>query len=189
MRLHLDLTSVKLNKTEEKFEEIIRKLEKKVTALENKLLRCSEEHTWKISGFSEILRQAKTEEKNKIDSTPFYTAQNGYKYKLRLYPNGRSFGKNTHLSIYFILMKGEYDPILPWPFHKEVTFTLIDQQENQNDQDNVIRSFSEATNKTWNVRPDTENPGNGFNQFVSHTKLRERCFIVDDTMYIHVKVD
>jgi len=26
-------------------------------------------------------------------------------------------------------MKGEYDALLPWPFNKKVTFTLIDQDE------------------------------------------------------------
>ena len=204
MRLHLDLTSVKLNKTEEhlrktqeefhdaqkKFEEITRKLEEKVIALENSVMQCGEEHTWKISGFSEILRQTKTGEQNEIHSTPFYTAQNGYKFKIRLYPNGSSSGKNTHLSVYFVMLKGEYDPILPWPFIKQVTITLIDQQEDQNDKENISASLPAHTNdKRWNAKPTTdENLGMGFAKFVSHERLRERRFIVDDTIFMRVKI-
>lgn len=48
--------------------------------------------------------------------------------RLELHPNGRNDGLNTHLSIFVRLMKSEYDGILPWPFDKKVTITLIDQQ-------------------------------------------------------------
>ena len=35
-------------------------------------------------------------------------------------------------------MKGEYDAMLTWPFHKKVTMTLIDQQEKAKDRENKL---------------------------------------------------
>ena len=67
--------------------------------------------------FWDILRQAKTGKKYQIESDPFYTA--GYKLKVKIYPNGSGSGKNTHLSMFIVVMKGEYDAILPWPFKKK----------------------------------------------------------------------
>ena len=39
---------------------------------------------------------------------------------------GLEMTKKTHLSVFMVLMKGEYDAILRWPFNKKVKFTLID---------------------------------------------------------------
>ena len=35
---------------------------------------------------------------------------------IRAYLNGDGIGENTHLSLFFVIMKGEYDPLLVWPF-------------------------------------------------------------------------
>lgn len=50
----------------------------------------------------------------------FYTAKYGYKLCLRLYLNGDGTGKKTHLSLFIVIMKGEYDALLPWPFRNKV---------------------------------------------------------------------
>ena len=35
--------------------------------------------------------------------------------------NGDGIGKGTHLSLFFVVMHGEFDNILQWPFtHKEL---------------------------------------------------------------------
>lgn len=51
----------------------------------------------------------------------FYTAKYGYKLCLRLYLNGDGTGKKTHLSLFIVIMKGEYDALLPWPFRNKVS--------------------------------------------------------------------
>ena len=185
MRLHLDLACVKLHKTEVLFRETTKKLEEKISALENKPLQCQEVFTWKISGFSE-----KNTTGSKIHSAPFYTGENGYKVRLRLYPNGIGSGKNTHLSLFLVVMKGEYDPILPWPFHKKVTFILIDQSENLSDREDIVKSVTtHPEDLKCNARPKTEeNSGKGFPQFASHDELMEEGYIVNDTIFIQVKV-
>ena len=142
-----------------------------------------------MSEFSEILRQAKHGRNNKIDSEPFYTETYGYKLKLSVNPNGDGSGKNTHLSVFVIVMKGEYDGILPWPFNQKVTFTLVDQQDDVQERENVVMHFK-ANSKLENfARPvSEENPGRGYARFVSHDKLKTRRFIVDDTLFIQVNV-
>ena len=99
---------------------------------------------WKIERFSEVLRQAKAGEKKKIESIPFYTGRTercGYKLRVWMFPNGDRVSGNAHLCVCIVLMKGEYDTILPWPFKKRVTFTLIDQQGNPVERENVAKYF------------------------------------------------
>ena len=193
MRLHLDLACVKLSAvsdTQKKFEETTKKLEKKVNALE-KHIHYSEENcesfTWRIDGFSEVLRKAKNRVETSIDSSPFY--RYGYKCKLNVSPNGQGFAENTHLTVFLIIMKGEYDASLTWPFHKKVTFTLIDQKENANDRKNIVRSFTSDSKRKSFERPVKEqNVGWGLDKFVSHKELQKRCYTVDDAIFIQVHI-
>jgi hypothetical protein len=37
-----------------------------------------------------------------------------------LYLNGDGSGKKTHLSLFIVIMRGEYDALLPWPFRNKV---------------------------------------------------------------------
>jgi len=43
-------------------------------------------------------------------------------------------GKEKHLSLFFVIMKSDYDAFLPWPFRPKVTFKLLSQDhDRQND--------------------------------------------------------
>ena len=188
MRLHLDLACVKLSDTQKKFEETTKTLVERVNALEKDMHskeRC-ESFTWRIDGFSEVLRKAKSGEQTKLQSSPFY--RYGYKCKLRIYPNGFSSGENTHLTVYLVIMKGEYDATLTWPFDKKFTFTLIDQQENEHNRENIVKSItSDPKLSSFAGRPvQDENIGRGYPQFISHGKLQKRRYIVDDTIFFQV---
>ena len=183
--LHLDLACVKLSDTQKKFEETTKKLEKRVNALEKHIHyseeKCESSFTWRIDGFNEVLRKAKSGEEIAKETSPLY--RHGYKFKLRIYPNGDCSGKNTHLSAYLIIMKGEYDATLTWPFHKKVSFTLIDQQENANDRKDIVKSFTSDKRKHFERPVTEENIGIGYYKFVSHEALQERRFIVDDAIF------
>ncbi len=179
MKPHLDLACVKVKDTEVKLNETREKLETRM-------------FIWKISNFSEILRQAKTGEKNVLESAPFYTARTesyGYKLKAKIYSYGCGSGKNTHLSVFIYVMKGEYDAILPWPFKKKVKFTLIDQQEEPIKRENVTQQFI-PDNRECFARPKQEenSTGAGFPKFISHEKLHSRRFLVGDTLFLQVEV-
>ncbi len=60
-------------------------------------------------------------------SEPFYS-RGGYKMVLMVFPYGNRAGSGTHLSLYFYMIKGEYDHQLKWPFLGEITVTLVDQR-------------------------------------------------------------
>jgi len=183
----LNNTQIQLKNTQEELKETKRKLEEKVDILENKLMQFPGVHTWKITDFSEVMKRAKSGEQTQIRSAPFY--EHGYKFRLSLSPNGQSSGKNTHVSIFFVLMKGEYDAILSWPLDEKVTFTLIDQQRNPNDRENISNTADPKKDQECFMRPvEDENTGCGFPRFVSHKKLNERHYVVDDTVFIQIKV-
>jgi len=161
------------------------------TDLRNKLLILSVDtekfrsFIWKITSFENKLRQGKNNEKRGIDSDPFYAY--GYKLILRLFPNGYGNGENTHLSIFVHVRKGEYDGMLPQVFSKQVTFKLIDQQDDRN-----RRRLNVAGVFTADFQKPVENETNfgwGLTKFVSHNKIWTRRFVVNDTLFIKVQVD
>ena len=192
MQVHLDLACVKLTNTEEELlttKEHCMKLEQRVAALEKRGCSDYNVYTWKIGGFQEILRRAKTGDSSDIYSDPFDTGEKcSYKFRMRLSPNGNGEGENTHLSLFLANIEGEYDAILQWPFPKEVTLTLIDQQENLNDRLSVSNSLIAEEN--WRSRPLNGNESYwGFPEFVSHEELWKRAYIVNDTIFLQAKFE
>ncbi len=62
----------------------------------------------------------------------------------RLYLNGDGMGKGTHLSLFFVVMKGNYDALLTWPFRQKVTLMLMDQ----NNHEHIIDAFRPDPNSS-----------------------------------------
>ena len=62
---------------------------------------------WRIPDVKRRKRDAIEGKITSIYSPPFYTGRNGYKMCIRAYLNGDGIGYNTHLSIFFVLMKGK----------------------------------------------------------------------------------
>lgn len=60
---------------------------------------------------------------------------------LRLYANGDSTAKNVAMSLFLVIMKGNYDALLTWPFKQKVTFVLLDQEFKTNMIDAFVVSF------------------------------------------------
>ena len=82
---------------------------------------------WRILEVRQRVRDAEMGRVTSIYSLPFYTGRNGYKMCIRADLNGNGSGYKTHLSIFFVLMKGEYDDLLQWPFDHKVNLILVDQ--------------------------------------------------------------
>ena len=182
--------SVIQSQHENKVDMVKKNLEEKVDSLNTHLRVTEESRTfiWKITSFAIKLRQAKSKVKEYVESDPFYTY--GYKLKLRLYPNGYYIEENTHLSMYIFVMKGEYDAILPWPFKKKVTVTLLDQQEDPVERENVLKSFIPVTKPECFARPTQEenSSGYGYPKFITPEKLHSRRYLVDDTLFLQVEI-
>ena len=60
-------------------------------------------------------------------SHPIYTHPQGYKICLAVVANGAEFGKETHVSVFIYLMRGEFDDFLQWPFQGTIYIRLVDQ--------------------------------------------------------------
>ena len=189
---HLDLACSKLKQVEV---ECAKRRESELQ-LSDKLKQVSDQvnstlFTWRIQNFDQSLQAAKEGSKEQLNSEPFYTSPHKYKVKLSLQPNGSGAEKNTHLSVFITIMKGEYDAILPWPFLPQVTFTLIDQQEDTSQRENVVMSFKANPSLMESfVRPvGNQNLGRGYGNFVSHEKLQTRRYIVDNTIFLKAKIE
>ena len=181
---HLDLACSKLKQVELECDKL-KQVELAVSHQINSTL-----FTWRIQNFDQSWQAAKEGSKEELYSEPFYTSPHKYKLKIQLYPNGCGAGKDTHLSVFIKIMKGEYDAILPWPFLPRVTFTLIDQQEDTSQRENVVRSFKANSTLESFARPvGDENPGRGYPTFVSHEQLQTRRYIVDNTIFLQVKIE
>ncbi|KAL5491284.1 hypothetical protein EMCRGX_G016542 [Ephydatia muelleri] len=81
----------------------------------------------KIDDFARRRKEAVVGVTMSLYSIPFYTSRHGYKMCARVYLNGDGMGKGTHLSFYFVVMKGPLDALLPWPFNQKVSLTIINQ--------------------------------------------------------------
>ena len=196
--VHLDLACAKLNDTRIQLRDTqhqlndtqlqLRSTQEKVNALESPgLIQISGVHTWKICGFKEIMRQAKSGEKTEIDSPPFY--DHGYKFGLTLEPDDIIF-----VFVHFFVMKGEYDAILSWPLPtKNVTITLIDQQDPRK-RKNVVLSFTSDNELLNPCFRRVENDGDKHMDpvgipLISQDDITERCYVVDDTIFIQVHIE
>ena len=61
-------------------------------------------------------------------SPPFYSHPRGYKLCLSVDANGSGTGKGTHVSVYVLLMRGEFDDQLQWPLRGNITIQLLNQR-------------------------------------------------------------
>lgn len=144
--------------------------------------------TWRIENVSEKLADAQSERQTSIFSPIFYSSSNGYRMRARLFPFGDGNARRTHISIFFMLMKGEYDSILKWPFHYKVTFCLLDQTGQNH---HVIDSFYPDVKSNSFQRPrDNANIASGIPKFCPLPMLLQddNAFVRDNTMFIRIVI-
>ena len=138
---------------------------------------------WKIPQFSQRMSDAQTGKYTSIFSLPFYTGRYGFKMCLRLYILGDGIGKNTHMSLFFVIVRGEFDSILQWPFTHKVTFKLINQTGGRD----IIDTFQpDPMNSSFRKPKSDMNIASGCPCFVSHNELKSGGFIVEDTVLIEM---
>ena len=107
---------------------------------------------------------------------------------LRLFLFGDGHGRSSHLSVFFVLLKGDYDALLPWPFKQRVTIKLLDQEFKED----ISHSFAPDTQYKCFDRPQKgHNIGIGYPMFapLSYLDTQTYGYIKDDTMFIKVIVD
>ena len=144
-----------------------------------------------VAPFSFTMKSFEHRKRQKVIwfSPAFYTHGCGYKMQLRIDANGTQDGKNTHMSVFVYLMKGDFDDELLWPFQGHVTVRILNQLEDSNHYERVIE-FPKGTNPLSVDRVTVGGRvkvGHGFSQFIPHLDLgcdeSERCqYLKDDCL-------
>ncbi|MEE6505090.1 hypothetical protein FKM82_005437 [Ascaphus truei] len=143
---------------------------------------------WKIAEITQKCHEAITGRSVTLYSPAFYTARYGYKVCLRVYLNGDGAGKGTHVSLFFTVMKGEYDALLPWPFKHKVTFMLLDQSNREH----VLDAFRPDLVSASFQRPISDmNVASGCPLFCPLSKLQssKHTYVKDDAIFIKCIID
>ncbi len=145
---------------------------------------------WLIPGIEEKIKREKNQEVTSLYSPPFYTSKFGFRMCLQLFLNGDADGRNTHVTLYFVIMKGEYDGIQTWPFKQKVNLYWLNQEHPGDKNAHITRFFIPREDSRSFKRPaDLFNHGYGYTKFASIAALKNPEFVKDDTMYIKAKVD
>ena len=152
--------------------------------------------SWRICNITEALKPPTPYGTAALQSEPFYSSANGYKLKVSFYPRGSKSRKKGYVSVYLIIMKGEYDDALPWPFRHKVIFTLIDQQENLEKRRNIVRELVPDINRKWHARAcakptEDENPEFGIFELEpidTFLYQKTRGYLLDDSLLLEVRV-
>ncbi|ESO07682.1 hypothetical protein HELRODRAFT_75703, partial [Helobdella robusta] len=142
---------------------------------------------WKIGNFKDLRRQAVSEQTRSISSPLFYTDKTGYKLSVRLYLNGDSIGKGTHVSIFLVIMRGMYDALLVWPFKHQILFELLDQSGSRK---HIKDSFTpDPSNSSFHRPTSDSNKATGFPMFCP-AKLLDgpNDYVKDDVIFIRTAV-
>ena len=116
-------------------------------------------------------------------SLPFYSRDKGYKLQLKVVANGSGSGKETHLSLFVYLLKGEYDDQLQWPFNANITVQLLNWSRDKSHEEKTIPYHTAPLEyRTRVTEGNTVPSGIGYHQFISHSVLES---VSSDIRYIN----
>ncbi|GLD57503.1 TNF receptor-associated factor 5-like protein [Lates japonicus] len=175
----LDLHAAQLNRNKQHLQEL------EATSYDGKMI-------WKIQDFRKRRDAEAGGQQPCLSSMPFHTGRCGYKMAIKAYLNGDGEGRGTHLSLYVVLMPGDFDALLQWPFKQTVTLSVLDQSGAGNHRslsfrpDPVSKSFQQPAAES------VSNVAVGFSCFISLNKLetpQNAVYIKEDTLFVKAKVD
>ncbi|CAF1273193.1 unnamed protein product [Rotaria sp. Silwood1] len=161
----------------------------KQTLEENQHVSTDATLTWCVDRVAERMADAQSERQPSIYSPIFYSSLTGYKMRARLYLHGDGNARRTHMSLFFLLMKGEYDALLAWPFSYKVTFCLFDQTGNNR---HIIDSFRPDVKSSSFQRPVNDaNIASGIPKFFPLPMIQQddNPYVRDDILFIKIIVD
>ena len=198
IREHLDLACVKLNNTQVQLrntQETTRKLEEKFEALQRQLAKKvdtdkeggNKRFIWKVNPGP--LSMGRGNNGVGKESNAFYTGCYGYKLKVTL-----SLDYRGTFTIGVVLMEGEYDGILPWPFSKKITVTIIDQNEDLKERKNITKYLSPSGHVQGSIffgRPGIQcsDLRMQISRFTFYGELQTRHYFANGTLFIQVDVE
>ena len=141
-------------------------------------------YVWKIDNYIRRMKEAKEKKIIELFSPPLFSDNFGYRVCCKIYLNGKPSedGYGTHVAFYMVLMKGEFDALLRFPFPRILRATLLAKDQNYN-----IEKVIEPTNTEPFQMPRQEmNSPVGYNMFVSHVELATSQYLWDDALFFKI---
>ena len=176
LAVHMSLQAVNHQKLVERLEARVRDLEVEVQKLKAHV---------QIAPVQLLLDQYASKRESGVtwSSQPFYTHLQGYKMCLNVDVNGFDIGKGTHISVFIVIMRGEFDYQLKWPFHGSMNIVLLDQEGDDHYVVNLI--YDEETPKecAGRVIDGDENEGWGRITFIAHKDLHPKYYNNDSLIF------
>ena len=110
----------------------------------------------------------------------FYVSR--YHVTVKVYSSGHSV---EHLSVRALILKGTHDASLKWPFHGEVSFSLLNQLGDLNHRTEVLRLGPRDNARAGDIV--------GFPEFIpnsalAHNPAKNTQYLKDDTLYFRMSV-
>ena len=96
----------------------------------------------------------KSATKSSIVSQPMYTHPGGYRFELKLWPNGADLSKGSHVSVRIYLLKSDHDDSLKFPATFTITVQLLNQHRDQDHHTRDIKceiKTSEKIDSVYNI--------------------------------------
>ena len=107
-----------------------------------------------------------------------------------VYLNGDGARKETHMSVFLQLMKGESDDAIQWPFGKPITFSLIYQDERDKCFKRQTKDYLEY-DETMEIMQKPSSDNNrawGYPDFISLNELQDDEYIKNNTLFIRCEI-
>ena len=144
------------------------------------------EYIWRVDNVKDALRKAKATRTNPVYGKAFSSEPFGYVLQPKIFFNGARQRDEGYISIFIQILKGKYDPILAWPFHKQIRITLIERDKRGH---NLQKEITPTGGADELRRPSEEaNNGFGIYKYVSHEVLQAGGYIMDDAMFVKIQV-
>ncbi|XP_067939729.1 TNF receptor-associated factor 3-like [Watersipora subatra] len=143
-------------------------------------------HIWKIGDFQRRKQEAGKTSPVACFSRPFYTSSTGYKMCGRACLNGEGDSYGKYLSLHFVLLQGEFDELLEFPFKHSVAISLL-APKNPGRTRQMTLVPNDETLFAYKKPTDGRNQGIGFQKFIDFRELGA-YYIVEDCIYIRYNV-
>ena len=112
--------------------------------------------------------------------------------RFRLYLNGDADARDTHLSLFLVIMRGDYDTNLKWPFSFNVKFQLVDRTTSADGKRHITKAFHFDHTSDCSQRPTCDmNDGCGFKRFLSVEQFEKNQarYVLNDAIFIKSHID
>lgn len=146
-------------------------------------------YIWKLDNLQKRYLDAVAGNVTELLTPPLYTSRFGYKFCAKLLLNGdaKPGERSQHIAIYLILMRGDFDDILSWPFRNLVKITLLNMDPKKQNIERVLIPRVELQH--FHKPTKFMNNAIGFPRFCSQDSLYSEGYVRDDSLFVKIEVE